>query len=179
MRASFEALGSRENMLVDAIEASHQARGAVGVVSVVFPHFDTGGEALAMEFGVGTDDVRAQPGAFFLVAVLGSGAASDDALEVAIEGDVVVVAADELAHGVADVDLLGEDDEALQGTVPEGFVPILKGEPGEVAVGVGEQQTVDAQVAAYGYQPVGLAQMGVREPEILVELENHFSWNVE
>ena len=82
---------------------------------------------------------------------------------------------DELAHGVADVDLLGEDDEALQGTEPQGLVLALEREPREIAIGVGEQQTIDTQVATHCYQSVGLAQMGVREPEVVVELKNHNS----
>ena len=173
--AGFEgehALTEEGGTEVDAIETSHQTRGAVGIGSVAFPHFDTGGKALAMEFGVGSDDVGAQPGSFLLIAVLGCGAATDDSVEVAIDGDLVFATADELAHGVADVDLLGEDDEALQRTEPKGLGLVVEGEPGEVAVGVGEQQTVDTQVATDGYQSVVLAQMGVGEPEVVVELEN-------
>lgn len=169
------ALAEEGGTEVDAIETSHQTRGAVGIGSIAFPYFDTGGEALTMEFCVGSDDVGAQPGTFLLVAVLGCGAATDDTVEVAIDGDVVLATADELAHGVADVDLLGEDDEALQRTEPEGLVLVLEGEPREVAVGVGEQQTVDTQVATDGHQTVGLTQMGVREPEMIVELKNHHS----
>ena len=112
------ALAKEGGSEVDAIEASHQTRGSVGGVGVVFPHLDTGGKALAVEFGIGADDVGPQPGSFFLVAVLGCGAAADDAIEVAIDGGFILTAADELAHGVADVDLLGKDDEALQGTEP-------------------------------------------------------------
>ena len=157
---------------VDTIETANETRGCVGIGSIVFPHLDTGSEALAMEFGIGSDDVGAQPGAFFLVAILGCGAAADDAIEVAIDGDVVLTALDELAHGVADVDLAGEDDKALQGTEPQGLVLALEREPGEEAVGVGQQQTIDTQVATNGHQSVVLAQMGVWEPEIVIELEN-------
>ena len=166
------ALAKEGSAKVDTIEAANETRGCIGIGSIVFPHFDTGSEALAMEFGIGSDDVGTQPGAFFLVAVLGCGAAADDAIEVAIDGDVVLTALDELAHGVADVDLAGEDDKALQGTEPQGLVLALEREPGEEAVGVGQQQTIDTQVATNGHQAVVLAQMGVREPEIVIELEN-------
>ena len=176
--AGFEgehALAEEGGSEVDAIESAHQTGSAISTGGIAFPHFDTGGEALPIEFGIGLDDVGAQPGAFFLVAVLGCGAASDDALEIAIDGDLVLVAIDKLAHGVADVDLLGEDDEALQGTEPQGLVLALEREPREIAIGVGEQQTIDTQVATHCYQSVGLAQMGVREPEVVVELKNHHS----
>ena len=72
----------------------------------------------------------------------------------------------ELAHGMAHVDLAWEDNEALQWTEPKGLLLIAIGEPGEESVGVGEYQTIDTQVATYGYQPIFLAQVWVGEPEI-------------
>ena len=132
------------------------------------PHFDAGGKALAVEFGVGADDVGSQPRAFLLVAVLGGGTAPDDAVEVAVDGDLVLAATYHLAHGVADVNLAGDDDEALQGAVPQGLFAVLIREPGEEAVRVGQQQAVDAEVAADSYQPVVLAEMGVGKPEIFI-----------
>ena len=99
---------------------------------------------------------------------MGCGAATDDTVEVAIDGDVVLATADELAHRMADVDLLGEDDEALQGTEPEGLVLVLEGEPREVAVGVGEQQTVDTQVATNGNTPVVIAIARIGKPQFIV-----------
>lgn len=102
------------------------------------------------------------------MAVLGCGTASDYTVEVFVHCELVAALVDELLHGVADMDLAGEDDEALQGTKPQGLLLILKREPGEEPVGVGQQQTVDTQVTAYGHQSVVLAQMGIGKPQVFI-----------
>ena len=65
------------------------------------------------------------------------------------------------------MNFVGEDDEALHGTVPDGVVA-AEGVPREDAVAVGQQQAVDAQVAAYGYAAVSIAEARVGEPQVVI-----------
>ena len=119
----------------NTIESTHQF--------IVLPHFNTGSEALTMELRIGTDDVWTEPSAILGVTILGCGTSTDDGIEVLIDGAVIELLADELSHGVADVNLIREDDEPLQRTVPQRLFVIMVGEPGEEAVGIGQQQAVD------------------------------------
>lgn len=135
------------------------------IVPVLFPHLDAGGEALAVELRIGGNHVGAEPGTVLVDAQLS--AVLDDGLEVLVDADTVVTLIHQRAHGVADVNFVGEDDEALHGTVPDGVVA-AEGVPGEDAVAVGQQQAVDAQVAAYGYAAVGVAVVWVGEPEVVI-----------
>ena len=76
------------------------------------------------------------------------------------------------------MNLVGEDDEALFGTVPHGLVVVAERVPREDAMLVGQQQTVDAEVAAYSQAPfVAFSQSGVWEPEFVVKLENRHLLN--
>ena len=106
-----------------AVETTHQL--------FSLPHLDTGGKTLTVQFRIGLDDVRAQPGALLLIAVLSCGTALDDTLEILVDREAEVTLLDQLLHGVADVNLFGEDDEALQRTVPQGLFPIVEREPGK------------------------------------------------
>lgn len=151
------ALAEESPTDVDTVETADQP------LSV--PHFDAGGEALAVEFGVGGNHVGAEPGTVLVDAQ--AAAVADDAPEVLVDAQAVLALVHQRAHGVADVNLVGEDDEALHGTVPDGVVA-AEGVPREYAVAVGQQQAVDAQVAAYGYAAVGIAEARVREPEVVI-----------
>lgn len=99
------ALAEKGRAEVDAVETTHQ--------TVVLPNLDAGRKALPMEFGVGLDDIGSQPGTFLLIAVLGSGTTVDDTLEILVDGETEVALLEQLLHGVADVNLGGEDDKTL------------------------------------------------------------------
>ena len=145
---------------VDTIEASHQL--------FIVPYFDAGGEALSMEFSIGADDIGAEPSTFLLIAVLCRCATAHDALEVAVDAHVEMVFVNELAHGMADVYFVGEDDETVKGAEPQRLCLVFIRVPREKAEGVGQQQAVDTEVAPHSYQSVGLTQSGVGEPKIFV-----------
>ena len=147
---------------VDTVEAADQP--------LVLPHLDAGGEALAVELGVGGNHVGAEPGTVLLDAQ--PAAVADDAPEVLVDAQAVLALVHQRAHGVADVNLVGEDDEALHGTVPDGVVA-AEGVPWEYAVAVGQQQAVDAQVSTHGYQPVFFTKMGIGKPQSFIELYHH------
>lgn len=149
---------------VDTIEAAYQA-----VAFFLFlPHLDTRRKALTMEFGIGLDNVGPEPGAILRIAVLGSGTTLDDTIEILIDGDGIAILLDELLHGVADMDLLGENHETLQGTIPIGFIAVAEREPREETIGIGQQQTVDGEVATHSRQTIVLTIVRIREPEFIV-----------
>ena len=140
----------------DTIETTYQP--------LVAPHLDTGSKALTVELGIGTDDVGTEPGTILLITLLRGGTTPDDTFKVAIDGHLVTLLTDELSHGMADMNLRREDDKALHGAIPQWLVVMAEREPGEKAMPIGQQQTIDAQVATYGYQAVILAQTRVGEP---------------
>ena len=160
------ALAKERCAKVDPIESTHETIGSA--VGLRLPHLDTRRKALTMELGIGFDDVRTKPSTVFSVTVLGRSATTDDASEILVDGERVWVLAEELLHGVTDMDFLGKDDKALLGTVPEGLVLGAEREPGEEAVGIGQYQTVDREVATYGYQSVIFTQRGVGKPQLIV-----------
>ena len=125
-----------------------------------------------MEFGIGTDDVRSQPRSVFGVAVLGCSTAMDNPLEILVDGNGILPFVDELLHGMADVDFVGKDDKALQGTIPQRLVAMVEGIPWEEPVAVSQQQTVHRQVATDSYQPIVLAMMRVWKPKLIIQLIN-------
>lgn len=49
-----------------------------------------------------------------------------------------------------------------------GLVFQAQGIPGEEAMAVGQNQPVYRQVASYGYQAIGLAQVRVWKPELII-----------
>ena len=59
------------------------------------------------------------------------------------------------------------------GTIPIGLHRITKREPREDAMTVSQQQTIDAQIAPYGKQSVGVAYMWVGEPQFIVKFNYH------
>lgn len=136
------------------------------------PNFNAGSKALSVEFGIGTDDVRSQPGSVFGVAVLGCSTATDNPFEILVDGNGILPFFDELLHGMADVDFVGKDDKTLQGTIPQRLVAILEGIPWEEPVAVSQQQTVHREVATDSYQPIVLALMRVGKPKLIVQLIN-------
>jgi len=146
---------------VDAIESTHET-------VVLIPDLNTRGKTLAMEFGIGLDNLRTEPGTLLLVTILGRGTSADDTIEIPVDSDPITILAEDLPHGVADVDLAREDDEPLQGTIPEGLLAIAEGEPGEETVGIGQQQAVDGEVATYSHETIFFTKMRVREPEFIV-----------
>jgi hypothetical protein len=75
-----------------------------------------------------------------------------------------VILIDELPHGMADVYLVGEDDKTLQRAIPHRLMTVMEREPGEEAVAISQQQTIDTQVATHCYQSVVLTKMRIREP---------------
>ena len=102
------------------------------------PNFNAGSKALSVELGIGADDVRSQPGSIFGVAVLGCSTAMDNPFEIVVDGNGILPFVDELLHGMADVDFVGKDDEALQGTIPQRLIAILEGIPWEEPVAVSQ-----------------------------------------
>ena len=71
---------------------------------------------------------------------------------------------------MAHVDLIGEDHETIQWTIPPGLVFQIHRIPGEETVAVGQEQPVDRQVASYGYQTIVLAIVRVWEPKLVILL---------
>ena len=55
---------------------------------------------------------------------------------------------------MADVNLIWKDDEALLGAIPYRFIVVTKRVPRENTILIGQQQAVNAEVAAYGQRPV-------------------------
>ena len=158
------ALAKETPAEVDARKTTHKPI----AIRLFLPHLDTCGKALMMEFSIGLDDIRTKPGALFRIAVLGGSTPTDDTIEILIKGEQVAVLFDELLHGRADMDLVGEDDETLQGTIPQGFLAMTEREPGEKAIGIGQQQTIDGEVASHSHQSVVFAQLGIRKPKFIV-----------
>ena len=76
-----------------------------------------------VQLGVGIDHVVAQPGTVLVYTQLA--ALADDAAEVGIDSHLVGIVVHQRPHGVADVNLCGENDEALQRAVPHGFIVVL------------------------------------------------------
>ena len=69
---------------------------------------------------------------------------------------------------MTDVYLVGEDDETVEGTIPEGLWLLLIGVPREIAIEVAQYEAVDTEVATYCYQTAGFTQMGVGEDDTFV-----------
>ena len=149
---------------VDTIKATYEAI----AILMFLPHFNTRRKPLPMEFGIGPDDVRTEPGAILDVAVLGSGASVDNALEILVEGANITILVNELLHRMADMNLLRKDNETLQGTIPIRLIAMTEREPGEETIRISQQQTIDGEVATHSYQSVVLAQMRIREPQSIV-----------
>ena len=77
-----------------------------------------------MQLRIGFNDILAQPGSLFVDAQLA--AVADDAVEVAVDGNLLFVFAQQGAHGVGDMYLVGEDDETLVWTIPHGLVIVAE-----------------------------------------------------
>ena len=164
------ALAEETSTEGDAIETANEP--SLRCVVRRLPHFNAGSKALSVEFGIGTDDVRSQPCSIFGVTILGSSTTTDNPFEILVDGNGILPFVDELLHGMADVDFIGKDDEALQGTIPQRLVTILEGIPWEEPVAVSQQQTVHRQVATDSYQPIVLAMMRVGKPKLIIQLIN-------
>ena len=82
----------------------------------VAPGFDAVGELAAVEIGVGFDDGGGDPGR------LAVGAALDDPVEAAVEGDLEFALSDDLAEGARHVEVVEVDDGPRVGTEPEDLV---------------------------------------------------------
>ena len=130
------ALAEETSTEGDAIETANES--SFRCVVRRLPYLDTGRKALTVELGIGADDVRSQPGSIFGVAVLGRSTATDNPFEVAVDGNGILPFFDELLHGMTDVDLVGKDDEALQGTIPQRLVAMVEGIPWEEPVAVSQ-----------------------------------------
>ena len=164
------ALAEETSTEGDAIETANEPSFRCAVRWL--PNFNAGSKALSVEFGIGTDDVRSQPGSVFGVAVLGCSTAMDNPLEILVDGNGILSFVDELLHGMADVDFVGKDDKTLQGTIPQRLVAMVEGIPWEEPIAVSQQQTVHRQVATDSYQPIVLALMRVGKPKLIVQLIN-------
>ena len=57
-------------------------------------------------------------------------------LEILVEGHLVAVLAEELFHGVADMNLVGEDDVPLHGAKPKRLLDLMERIPWEESVAV-------------------------------------------
>ena len=65
---------------------------------------------------------------------------------------------------MADVDVVGENDETVEGAIPVRLVGEAEGIPREYAIAICQKQAVDRKVAANGNQTVLLTLMRVGEP---------------
>ena len=164
------ALAEETSTEGDAIETTNELSLRCAVRWL--PNFNAGSKALSVKFGIGTDDVRSQPGTVFSVAVLGCSTAMDNPFEILVDGNGILSFVDELLHGMADVDFVGKDDKTLQGTIPQRLVAMVEGIPWEEPVAVSQQQTVHRQVATDSYQPIVLAMMRVWKPKLIIQLIN-------
>ena len=66
------------------------------------------------------------------------------------------------------MNLVGEDDETLVWTIPDGLGRRAERKPGEYAVTVGQQEALGAEVASHGEAAVFIGQLRIREPYIAV-----------
>ena len=114
-----------------------------------------------MKGGECLDDVFTQPGTIFLVTVIGLAAGTNHSIEIFVDAHAVSVLSQQGSHGMADVDFIREDDEALHRTEPEYLRLVAKAIPGKDAVAVSQQQAVDAQVATYRKTSVFIAVMRI------------------
>ena len=166
----------REHAFTDEKTADGHAVESAHEFVPCIPHLDTGRIALLMEPGVGPDDVGAQPGTLLLIAPLCMSAALDHAVEGLVDGELVLLLADERPHGVRHMNLGGEDDKSPHGAAPQRLVVVAKREPGKDAVAVGQQQPLAVDGAAIGEKSVGLAQAWVGESHYVgVKTKNHAS----
>ena len=94
-----------------------------------------------MQTGESLDDVRSKPGTILFIASLSHRAAMYHTFEILIDGNIVFLLFQELPHGMADVNLVGKDDIAIEGTIPMRLSLHLIGIPREKAVAVGQHQT--------------------------------------
>ena len=99
---------------------------------------------------VGLLHLITEPCPRLLVATVGQTALLNDAVEVTADAHRIAIAADELAHGMADMDLGGEDDKTVHGTPPHDFGRLAEIVPWEDAETVGRQKPIGRQVATYG-----------------------------
>ena len=159
----------------DAVESAHER--------IVLPYLDTRRKALVVQSGVGFLHLGTEPGAQAFLTQ--RAALVDDLLEVGIDGDAQFPSLDLvelLAHGVGDVDLVGEDDEALhrappldvglaRGGIDEFLAGVLgtEGIPWEDAPAIRQQQTLGAQIAAHGKKSIGFAVLRVGETYCRIE----------
>ena len=164
------ALAEETSTEGDAIETANELSLRCAVRWL--PNFNAGSKALSVEFGIGSDNVRSQPRSVFGVAVLGCSTAMDNPFEVLVDGNGILSFVDELLHGMADVDFVGKDDKALQGTIPQRLVAMVEGIPWKEPVAVSQQQTVHREVATDSYQPIVLAMMRVGKPKLIIQLIN-------
>lgn len=125
------------------------------------PNVYTCGKPLVMQSLVGLYHVSSKPGATLFVSVVSLAATYYDVVEGFVEGDMISLVVDKCAHAVADMYLLREDDESVERAEPQYLIVFLETVPWKDAVAVSQQQAVDAQIAAYGYQSVLIAFMRV------------------
>ena len=147
------ALAKKAAAYVHAIDATHQAVG--------LPHFYAGSKALAVQFFVGAHHIVAQPRSLFVVSQLATKAYH--VMKVAVYAHAISPLTHQLAHRARYVYLVGKDYKALHGAIPVYLVIPPEGIPRKNAVAVGQQQTVDTQVATHGKPAIGLALAGVRK----------------
>ena len=120
----------REHALAEETTTEGHTIEAADKMIFLVPHIDTRGIALLMKSHVGINHVFTKPCAPFLVAAVSFAASTDDIVESPIKGDMVGAVVDQCSHGVAHVDLFGEDDEADHRTEPHDLqIPPRNGHP--------------------------------------------------
>ena len=124
------ALTEKRGTDADAIKSTYQL--------LALPHLHTGGEALLVKSGVGVDYVLPQPCPFHVEAAVGLTAVVYHPLEILVDAEPIKVLAQERAHGMGDVNLVGENDEALHRTIPDGLIGIAKRIPGKDAMAISQ-----------------------------------------
>ena len=150
---------------------------------IVLPYLDTHGIALVVQPDVGFLHLGTEPGAHASLAECST--LVDYLLEGGIDGDAQLAATDLvelLSHGVGDVNLVGEDDEALHGAPPldvgfacGGIDELLagvfgtEGIPWKDAPAIRQQQTLGAQIAPHGKESVGFAVLRIGKAYCRIE----------
>ena len=103
----------REHALAEETAADGHAIEAANKMIFLVPHVDARGIATFMETLVRADHILAEPGTSLIISAVSLTAAADDVIESPVVGDMVGTVVDQRPHGMAYVNLLGEDYEAV------------------------------------------------------------------
>ena len=159
----------REHALAEeAVEQCHPIEPAHKLAAGI-PHLDAGSQATVVHATIGRNHVAAQPGS--RLPAPQPAAIFYHVVKSLVPSHTIAMMIDEGAHRVRNVNLAGNDDEALKRTIPHGLGAVGIGVPRKDAVLIGQLQPLHAQVAAHGDEAVVVATVRVGK-------NNGTYWNV-